>query len=243
MVDAVVNIVNRALGRAFKTPLQPTDYDSSFERVALGARNEFTLAYGELVDLKQEDFKTYFDTTTNAGVNEYSLAFDPSHIAGLEMWLIDPAGRDDQPLIYHTEDEIKRQYTGDLNDIESGKPYGWFIKTAAVANVKKLSFVLAPDAAYQVRGYYYQEPSSLTATSLTACNRVGDRYLEDHIYSWLLFTNGLIDEGARDRIRAKSKMLYCCQDLKINTRAEYAVPYQHGVTGNFVKFRNGTVIV
>lgn len=244
MVDAVINIVNRALGRAFKSPLQTTDYDSSYERVPLGVRNEFAYGYNRLVDLKQEDLRTYFDVGTIASVNEYSLSFDTTQISGIEMWLIDPSSRGDMPLIYYTEDFIKRQYNGDLSDIESGKPYGWFIKTTAVANAKKLSFVLSPDDVYQIRGYYYQEPSALTATSLTACNRLGDVYLENHIYSWLLFTNGLIDEGARERIRGQALQRYICQDFKINTRADYAAPHQHGVSGGgFVKFRNGTVIV
>jgi hypothetical protein len=244
MADAVINIVNRAFGRAFKAPIQTTDYDNSFERAALGARNEFTYGYNYLVDMKQEDFKTYTDITTIAAVNEYTLAFETTQIAGIEMWLIDSTGRGDLPLIYYPEDFIKKQYNGDLSDIESGKPYGWFIKTTATANQKKLSFVLAPDDVYQIRGYYYQEPTALTATSLTACNRLGDVYLENHIYSWLLFTNGLIDEGAKERMRSQALQRYVCQDFKINTRADYTGPHQHGSsTNNFVKFRSGAVIV
>jgi hypothetical protein len=243
MVDAVVNIVNRAFGRAFKAPLQLTDYDSSFERTALGARNEFAYGYNRLVDLKQEDFKTFIDTTTTAGVNEYTLTFETTQIAGIEMWLIDSTGRGDYPLIYYPEDFIKRQYNGDLSDVESGKPYGWFIKTTAVANQKKLAFLLAPDDIYQVRGYYYQEPTALAGSSLTACNRLGDVYLEDHTYSWLLFTNGLIDEGEKDRMRSRSLQRYICQDFKVNTRADYSAPHQHNSgNGGFVKFRNGMVI-
>ncbi len=244
MADSVLNIVNRAFARAFKTPLQTTDYDSSTERNPLGARAEFAKAYGELVDWKQEDFKTYFDTNTIAGVNEYTLAFDTTQISGVEMWLIDPSGRNDIPLIYYPEDFVKRQYNGDLSDIESGKPYGWFIKTTATANQKKLSFVLAPDDVYQIRGYYYQEPSALTASSLTACNRAGDGFLEDHIYAWLMFTNGLIDEAQAKRIESESKMRYCLQDFKVNTRVAFSQPHQHGAAGSgFITFRNGSVIV
>jgi hypothetical protein len=59
-----------------------------------------------------------------------------------------------------------------------------------------------------------------------------------------MFTNGLIDEAQAKRIESESKMRYCLQDFKVNTRVSFSQPHQHGAASSgFITFRNGSVIV
>lgn len=242
MVDAVINIVNRARGRASQTPLQPAAFDASFERGPLTDRNEFTRIYKELADYKQEDFRTYFDVTTTAGVNEYTLTPTVTKFENDVMYIID-AGDDDIPIYYYTEQEILRQYSGDLSEIPSGKPYGFFIRTTSTAITKKLSFVDNPDATYTIRGYYYQDAAAMTGTSLTACGNYGDQFLEDHMYGYTLFSTGIIGYPDFQALKEKAKLKYLCQDFKTNTRMEFNRPHQHGAGDGFMKTRSGRAFV
>jgi len=243
MADAVINIVNRALGRASLTPLQPTDYDSSFERNPNWLRNEFPNLYKKLANLQQDDFRTFFDVTTSNGVNEYTLTPTITKFENNCMWIID-AGDEDIPIHYYPEDEILRQYSGDLTEIESGRPYGYFFRTTSVANTKKLSFVLSPDATYTIRGYYFQDAATLTGASLTACGPEGDLVLEDQLYSFLMFNTGKLSKQEADSFSEQSILRYCCLDFKGYTRKAFSGPYQHGLNSSGITYtRNGTVFV
>jgi len=241
MVDAVINIVNEALGRAALTPLQPTAYDTSYERNPLWLRNEFNRAYRKLADYQKEDFKTYFDITTTAGVNEYALpvASRSNKFINDVMYLNKGVGND-IPIYYIPEDEVLRQYSGDLTEIESGEPYGFFLQTHSTANVKKLSFILKPDAIYSIRGYYYQDSTALTGVSLTACSNEGDEYLRDHLYAFLMFNLGKMEYQDSERFKRDSEMKYICTDLGVNT-------IQRGISfaldNGIQSYRNGVSIV
>jgi hypothetical protein len=243
MADAVINIVNRALGRASLTPLQPSDYDSSFERNPNWLRNVFPNLYSKLANLQQDDFRAFFDVTTTSGVNSYTIAPSIIKFENDCMWLID-AGDGDLPIYYHTEAEILRQYNGDLSGIEPGQPYGFFIRTTALGADKKLSFVLAPDDTYTIRGYYYQDATALTGTSLTACSSAGDLVLEDQLYAFLMFNTGKLSKEEADTFSRDSELRYACLDFKGNTRKAYSGPFQHDTNGSGISYtRNGTVFV
>lgn len=246
MSDTVINIVNRALGRLRISPLSNDEYDSGSEGIQLATRNEFQRVYRYLADLKKEEFKTFEDINTTAGVNEYAPTFQTDKLADItsSVYLIDASGDDDQELIYYPEKTVLHQYQGDLTEIPSGKPYGYFFRTTSTSNVMRLSFLDIPDDTYTVRLYYYVTAASLTAASSTVCSTQGDDFLEDHIYAFTAYQKGLMSLPDSIQIQQQSKQKYLCQDFHVNSRSAFCSPYQHGGINSGISYtRNGRAFV
>ena len=246
MSDTVINVVNRALGRLRISPLTDDEFNSGIEGIHLATRNEFRRAYQFLADLKKEEFKTFEDVTTTAGVNEYSTSFDTNRFADVSSsaYLIDLAGDDDQQLIYYSEKTVLYQYQGDLSEIPEGRPYGYFFRTTPTSNIIRFSLLDVPDDVYTIRLYYYVPAVTLVAADPTVCSPQGDDFLEDHMYAFTGYQKGLMSLDEATLLQRQAKRRYVCQNFNVNTRYSYQAPFQHGTVNSGIAYtRTGRAFV
>lgn len=246
MVDALINIFNSARGHLGLSPVQVDSFNSAFVRSSLEGRNQCLRYLKEIGKRAGEDQKLSFTLTLSSGTNEYALPCAPQRIAGLEFYLKDASGDNDKPLLYYNEKDILWEYSGDLSDIPSGEPYGWFLKTGDTNSyAKSLSFVLAPDATYTLTGWHYADlVTTITATTLTSLDTNGDFALEMLLMYEMKYMQSLITDAEMERQQLKIYAEYCCKDLKVNKRAEYNAPHQHGTATSGIAYtRGGTAFV
>lgn len=178
MVDSVINVVNRALNVLGRSPITSIEFDSSTEQDYQILRGVFSAAYRDVLDAGHEDLLKEHIVTTVANQVTYSLPsyFDIADIYRVRYRALAPSDEGWQ-LKYYNEDELNYMYPN-LEAMDTGSPFGWWIKSGTTAGVKELRFVPTPDAAYPIVFTIYEQSAVPAGDSNTVFNRTGDQYLE-----------------------------------------------------------------
>jgi len=228
MVTEVLTLVNNARNRAGLTDMTASDFNSGVQREHLVLRSEFKNSYSALVRLGGEEFRKTFTITTADGTNGYSLGFDCKDLSTVQLY-VQTAPNNIQPyrLLYITEDEARALYPN-LGDIPEGIPTSWFISTTGTASTKTVYFINKPDGIYTILGYQQELASSLAANDNTACNEIGDDYIESKLVAIIRRSQGFDDYIEYEKEADEALKQYLAKEHHIEYNINYPLPRQLG---------------
>ena len=221
MSTQVIDIVNSALNRVGLEAITEEEFDSGTESHCCLLREAFKEIWEDICMAKSDDLKKVFTLDLVAGQAEYKLNFPLYLLSNLSLSL-EYYGK----LVYITEESMRKEFPS-LENLPLGKPNAWFIATTENTNNSQIMFYPCPDNNYKVIGMRQQEEFEILSSSVTPCNKLGDRCIKKYL-EWILqleggFSNAIYFER---RFENSWNEYIACTDKK-NIQNNFIWPYQN----------------